>query len=544
MSFNVDYIINLRDKASAKIDKLNKKSEKTNSGFSNMAKMAGGLFAGAAIVGGIKKIASLGIEMEQTRVAFSTFLGDAGKANVLIAELNEFANVTPFDNAQIITASKALLTAGVTAEGMTDQLKTIGDVAAGAGVPITELSQIFAKATNKGKLQAEELNQFAERGIPILDVLAKKWGMNKAEVLKMGEKGKITADVMKEAFQTMSGEGGRFFNMMEKQSATTGGKISTLIGKLQMIGITIGEKLLPIISAVVDGFLGMIKFVQENATAFKILGGAVLGIAASLGAYLLVINAASIATKIWGVAQMAINFLLTANPIGLIVVAIGAFVGAIMAAWQSSETFRGVLFGLWEVLKMVGSAVWEWMVAPFRTLWEILKPMIPAVKGFFQGIVDFIKPIGKAIWDFFIKPLKMAIQGVKEVLKFMGILGDGDSVTSKVSKTFSKGFKEGVEDFNKGEKKESAISGGAESAIAGTTGAALAGAATKTGKGLNSGIDKVTSSAPKTFNINIENLVKDFKISTTNMAEGAEKTKDAILQTLIAAVNDVSVISK
>ena len=126
----------------------------------------------------------------------------------------------------------------------------------------------------------------------------------------------------------------------------------------------------------------------------------------------------------------------------------------------------------------------------------------------------------------------------------MGILGDGDSVTSIVSKTFSKGFKEGVEDFNKGEKKESAIAGGAESAIAGTTGAALAGAATKTGKGLNSGIDKVTSSAPKTFNINIENLVKDFKISTTNMAEGAEKTKDAILQTLIAAVNDVSVISK
>ena len=537
MSFNVDYIINLRDKASVKLKKLNKQANDTNSGFAKMGSGIGGLLAGAGIAAGVVGIAKLGIEMEQTRVAFSTFLGDAGKANVLIAELNEFANVTPFDNAQIITASKALLTAGVTAEGMTDQLRTIGDVAAGAGVPITELSQIFAKATNKGKLQAEELNQFAERGIPILDVLAKKWGMNKAEVLKMGEKGKITADVMKEAFQTMSGEGGRFFNMMEKQSATAGGKISTLVGKLQMMGIAIGEKLVPVIAKMADKLISFVEFINRNSTIFKVVGGAILGMASAI---VTIIGA----IKSWVAVQSIINFLLTANPIGLIVVAIGAFVGAIMAAWQSSETFRGVLFGLWEVLKMVGSAVWEWMVAPFRTLWEILKPMIPAVKGFFQGIVDFIKPIGKAIWDFFIKPLKMAIQGVKEVLKFMGILGDGDSVTSKVSKTFSKGFKEGVEDFNKGEKKESAIAGGAESAIAGTTGAALAGAATKTGKGLNSGIDKVTSSAPKTFNINIENLVKDFKISTTNMAEGAEKTKDAILQTLIAAVNDVSVISK
>ena len=90
--------------------------------------------------------------MEQTRVAFATFLGDAGKANKLIEQLNEFANITPFNNAEIIKSGRLLLSAGIPAEGIVTQLKAIGDVAAGANVPIAELAAIFQKATNKGKL--------------------------------------------------------------------------------------------------------------------------------------------------------------------------------------------------------------------------------------------------------------------------------------------------------------------------------------------------------------------------------------------------------
>jgi len=540
MSFNVDYIINLRDKASVKLKNLNKQANDTNSGFAKMGSGIGGLLAGAGIAAGVVGIAKLGVEMEQTRVSFSTFLGDAGKANVLISELNEFANVTPFDNAQIISASKALLTAGVTAEGMTDQLKTIGDVAAGAGVPITELSQIFAKATNKGKLQAEELNQFAERGIPILDVLAKKWGMNKAEVLKMGEKGKITADVMKEAFATMSGEGGRFFNMMEKQSATAGGKISTLIGKLQMMGIAIGEKLVPIIAKMADKLIGFVEYINKNQTIFKVVGGAILGMATAI---VTIIGA----IKAWSAVQAVINFLLTANPIGLVVVAIGALVGAIIAAWQSSETFRGVLFGLWEGLKLVGNAIFDSLIAPlegFMTVWQGLKEVFSG-KGA-GTLIDGIKAIGKSIFNLLLQPLfamteifdKIAgTSFTKDIEKFTG----AKSVFSGVEGAVKDGFQAGVDDFNKDEKG-TATAGG--TTAGGTTAGALAATAGKTGKGLNSGIDKVTSSAPKTFNINIENLVKDFKIQTANLKESAEETKEAILQTLITAVNDVSIIDK
>ena len=534
MSFNVDYIINLRDKASAKIDKLNKKANDTNTGFAKLGSGLGGLLAGAGIGLAIGKVAKLGIEMEQTRVAFSTFLGDAGKANVLIAELNEFANVTPFDNAQIITASKALLTAEVSAEGMTDQLRTIGDVAAGAGVPITELSQIFAKATNKGKLQAEELNQFAERGIPILDVLAKKWGMNKAQVLKMGEQGKITADVMKEAFQTMSGEGGRFFNMMEKQSATAGGKISTLVGKLQMMGIAIGEKLVPVIAKMADKFISFIDYINKNQGIFKVVGGAILGMASAIVTIIGLI-------KSWVAVQSVINFLLAANPIGLIVVAIGALIGAIMtvismtegwgAQWSNITTFMKAQFDVFVLgLKIAFNGIstaFMFMVNGVLKAWSWVQNKLGLISDKEHS-----------------KELKRIKNEQKTRVDNLKGLVDAQDKARKIAGKKPLEWKLKWKDEKGGSLDSAGKIGGAESPIAGTTGAALAGTAAKTGKGLNSGIDKVTSSAPKTFNINIENLVKDFKINTTNMAEGAEKTKDAILQTLIAAVNDVSIISK
>ena len=167
-----------------------------------------------AIAGGIgflgKKVVGLGVDMEKTRVAFSTFLGDTDKANNLIEQLNTFANVTPFNNAEIIKSGRLLLSAGIGAEDIVKNLKMIGDVSAGANVPITELSAIFQKATNKGKLQAEELNQFAERGIPILDVLSKMYGKSKEEIMKMGSQGKITSDVMNQAFQQMTSDGESF----------------------------------------------------------------------------------------------------------------------------------------------------------------------------------------------------------------------------------------------------------------------------------------------------------------------------------------------
>jgi len=116
----------------------------------------------------------------------------------------------------------------------------------------------------------------------------------------------------------------------------------------------------------------------------------------------------------------------------------------------------------------------------------------------------------------------------------------GTSVFGGVEEAAKAGFKDGVKDFNSG-KDKAIVETSKDSAIAGLTGMSPV-VSPLTGKGLGSGIDKVTSSAPKTFNINIENLIENFEITTNNIQEGAERTKDMILQTLLTAVNDVSII--
>jgi len=160
-------------------DKMDGLSNQVGEGKSGLAGRLGGIakiVGWGAVAGGIgfvgKKVIELGSGMEQTRLSFSTFMGDTEKANKLIGELNQFANVTPFDNAEVLKSGQMLLSAGMSADKVTSSLRMIGDVASGVSMPLDELSQIYMKAMNKGKLQAEELNQMSERGIPLMQELA------------------------------------------------------------------------------------------------------------------------------------------------------------------------------------------------------------------------------------------------------------------------------------------------------------------------------------------------------------------------------------
>jgi hypothetical protein len=83
------------------------------------------------------------------------------------------------------------------------------------------------------------------------------------------------------------------------------------------------------------------------------------------------------ATKAWVVVQKAINLALTANPIGLVVAAIGALVAIVIKAYQESETFRAIVDKLWQLLQ------------------NTLGAAINVVVGAFQAMVNIIK----SVWD-------------------------------------------------------------------------------------------------------------------------------------------------
>lgn len=95
----------------------------------------------------------------------------------------------------------------------------------------------------------------------------------------------------------------------------------------------------------------------------------------------------AVASNVWKVAQIALNFVLSANPIGIVVMAIAALVYALVKAYNNCETFRNICDKVWAVVKVVANAVWDFLVKAFEKASAVIKKAWEWVKKFF-GIKD------------------------------------------------------------------------------------------------------------------------------------------------------------
>lgn len=249
----------------------------------NVAQIAGGNIIGGAITGAIGGIADLGANILQTGFsfnslkqqasnAFGVMLGDAGKAQGLLDDLQGFAASTPFEFPQLLDASKKLLAFNVDAKDMIPTLTRLGDVSAGVGVPVNELADLYGKAKVQGRLFSQDINQLTGRGIPIIGELAKQFGVSEGEVMKLVETGKVGFPQLEQAFKDLTGEGGKFNGLMAVQSKSFGGLMSTLQDTAVQAAGTITAPLFEIAS---EGLGSIVDFVS---------GGTVQGALTSLGA--------------------------------------------------------------------------------------------------------------------------------------------------------------------------------------------------------------------------------------------------------------------
>lgn len=198
-----------------------------------------GAISVATVIAGLtqlgSKILDLGIKQEQLNIAFSTFLGSAGKARILLAELTKFAIVTPFTPDQVNQAAKALLAFGVQGKEIIPTLKMLGDVSSGTGKDLTEMAIIFGQIRSTGRLMGQDLLQLINAGFNPLQIISEKTGTSVSKLKEEMEKGNISFQMVADAFKSATSEGGLFFNLMEKQSVSIGGKLSTVAGNIEEV---------------------------------------------------------------------------------------------------------------------------------------------------------------------------------------------------------------------------------------------------------------------------------------------------------------------
>lgn len=170
--------------------------------------------------------------MQQLQVQLTTILQDKAKADALIQEVTQFAAKTPFNLDDVAAGTKQLLAYGSSAETVVDELSMLGDVAAGLQIPIGQLIYLYGTLRTQGRAMTVDIRQFAGRGIPIYEELAKVLGVSKDEVSKFVTEGKVGFAQVEQAFKNMTSEGGKFYNLMENSAGTWPQRISNIQDKL------------------------------------------------------------------------------------------------------------------------------------------------------------------------------------------------------------------------------------------------------------------------------------------------------------------------
>ena len=180
------------------VDKLGKEAKQTgkelDSSFSsfkgNLAAIAAsGAFT--ALISGIRSTVDAAAKLEVFETQFKTILGSTKAAKDQLVELQEFAASTPFQLPGLALSTRQLLSFGVSQKEIIPTLKQLGDVAAGAGAEISELTIPFGRLIASQKLTLVELDKFADRGINIYKSLADQTGTSMANIRDAVSKGKI-----------------------------------------------------------------------------------------------------------------------------------------------------------------------------------------------------------------------------------------------------------------------------------------------------------------------------------------------------------------
>jgi tape measure domain-containing protein len=262
-----------------------KASGKSLAGAIAQGTVMAGIFSklGSAALSAAEGFISSGIEynaqIEKYTTGFTNMLGSAEAAQQVMSQIQEDAAKTPFDVESLTKANQYLISAGENASYARSTIMALGDAVSATGGGNDELnrmSQNLQQIANTGKATTADIKQFAYAGIDVYGILADYTGKSTAEVQKMT----ISYDLLTQALQAASEEGGRYYNSMDTQSQTMNGRVSTLKDNVsQLTGLLTGD-LSGGIGVVIGNLNDMLVAAQE---AYKTdgwigLAGAITGL--------------------------------------------------------------------------------------------------------------------------------------------------------------------------------------------------------------------------------------------------------------------------
>jgi hypothetical protein len=367
---------------------------------------------------------------------------------------------------------------------------------------------------NTGQATAMDIKQFAFAGVNLYKVLA-------AAGIKTGADSVLTYEQITMALKKAHEEGGIYYNGLENMANNTSVKISNFKDGLFQLSVQMYQDMKPAITTVVTGLIDMVEVLSDGwkwlMANKEIISGATIvigGLAAGVIAYnvqqgimgvMTGANTALIFVQMLATEGLAATLyaagITGAAAWALMTGGLSLVVAGLYVAWQKSETFRGAVLGIWEV-----------------------------IKSLFNFVVQAGSGLGKYLEGIFTLDTDKIKEGAMEVASAWKNLDVSGSYQKGVE--IGKNIKTGVAD-------------GTKEGVAGVT----AVAPKKSGSTQSASVkmpkaSSVTGQKSYNINIKIDSLVKEFTVSTTTVGEGAQKIKDIVTQVMLSAVNDSQLIAE
>lgn len=168
--------------------------------------------------------------------------------------------------------------------------------------------------------------------------------------------------------------------------------------KVQAFTRTLQDKLITALAGVID-------WMGKNEQLVKTL-------AVTLGPLAAIIATIVAAIKIWTIVQTALNFVLTANPIGLVVAAVALLIAGIVLLWKNSETFRNVVMAVWGAIKVAIQAVVTWFQ-------NVVVPLFKIAFNVIATAVKFLVNLWKAQFNLAVSIVLWVVNKVKAYIALL-----------------------------------------------------------------------------------------------------------------------------